>query len=119
MMRAKQSVNTRGTIYRPRQEGGILCPRVSALIILVLIVVSAQAGWAAQSLTVSQATGGIPFSGTGPYLSQFGTMNALGIGTPATGVSVIPLTTGALYFTPYTLTGSVNGNHTITVSALI
>ena len=119
MMRAKQNVNTGGTTYPPQKEGRDLCPRVSALIILVLIIISAETGWAAQSLTVSQATGGISFSGTGPYLSQFGTMNALGIGTPATGVSVIPLTTGALYFTPYTLTGAANGNHIVTVSAVI
>lgn len=91
----------------------------AALIVLVLTIVLAEKGRAATNLTISQATGGIPFSGTGPYLSQFGTMNGLGIGTPATGVNVIALTTGALYYTPYTLTSSVNGNHTLTVSALI
>lgn len=91
----------------------------AALVILVLIVVPARQGWAATTLTVSQATGGIALSGTGPYLSQFGTMNALGIGTPASGVSVITTSTGALYFTPYRLTGTVNGNHTLTVTAII
>ena len=120
MMRAKQNVTTRGTTYPPQQEGRNLCLRASALIILVLIIVSAKTGWAVpQSLVISQATGGISFSGTGPYLSQFGTMNALGLGTPATGVSVIPLTTGALYFTPYTLTGTANGNHILTITAVI
>ena len=91
----------------------------AALIVLVLTIVLAEKGRAATNLTISQATGGIPFSGTGPYLSQFGTMNALGIGTPATGVNVIASTNGALYYTPYTLTSSVNGNHTLTVSVLI
>jgi hypothetical protein len=46
-------------------------------------------------------------------------MNALGIGTPSAGVTVIPLTTGALYYTPYKLTGTVNGNHSIRVMGLI
>lgn len=90
-----------------------------ALIILVLFVMPAVQGWAATTLTISQAAGGIAFSGTGPYLSQFGTMNAFGIGTPASGVSVTTLSTGALYFTHYQLTSSVNGNHTLTVSAVI
>lgn len=91
----------------------------AALIVLVLTIVLAEKGRAATNLAISQATGGIPFSGTGPYLSQFGTMNALGIGTPATGVNVIASTNGALYYTPYTLISSVNGNHTLTVSAVI
>src|SRR5215467_11110854 len=113
MMRAKQNVGALWTIYPPQQTGGKLCRWGSALIILFFAIFPAQQVRAATTLTISQATGGIPFSGTGPYLSQFGTMNALGIGTPATGVSVIPLTTGALYFTPYQLTSSVNGNHTL------
>ena len=38
------------------------------------------------------------------HSGQFGTMNALGIGTPGTGVTVIPLTNGALYLTHYQIT---------------
>jgi hypothetical protein len=91
----------------------------TALIVLVLVAALAEKSRAATNLTLSQATGGVPLSGTGPYLTQFGTMNALGIGTPATGVHVITLTNGALYYTPYTLTSSVNGNHTLTISAVI
>jgi len=56
--------------------------------------------------TISAAPGGIPFTvgGGGSTLSgQFGAMNALGIGTPATGVTVIPLTNGALYITTFQL----------------
>jgi hypothetical protein len=69
----------------------------TALIVLVLVAALAEKSRAATNLTLSQATGGVPLSGTGPYLTQFGTMNALGIGTPATGVHVITLTNGALY----------------------
>jgi len=108
---------------RSRENRAPLSPLRTALIISVffsiLLICPTQASAQSQSLTIAQAPGGIAFIGTGPYLSQFGTMNALGIGTPAAGVNVIALTTGALYYTPYTLTGKVNGNHTITVSALI
>src|SRR5215468_5744751 len=121
MMRAKANEDTQHPTFAAREQGRKVCQgkamsSKAALIVLVLTIVLAERGRAATNLTLSQATGGIPFSGTGPYLSQFGTMNALGIGTPATGVNVIALTNGALYYTPYTLTSSVNGNHTLTVS---
>lgn len=93
----------------------------AALIVLVLAIVLADKSRAADSLTVSQATGGIAFTGTGPYASQFGTMDGLGISTAAPGVhtpSPQP-TNGALYYTTYQITSSVNGNHTLTVSAVI
>ena len=35
------------------------------------------------------------------YFASFGAMNALGIGTPAAGLMVTPLSTGALYFSEY------------------
>jgi hypothetical protein len=59
------------------------------------------------TFTLSSAPGEITFNvgGGGNTLSgQFGTMNALGLGTPATGVTVIPLTNGALYITRFQLT---------------
>ena len=124
MMRASNNGDTKSSLRCADQRYGGVCGIVwslfrAALIVLVLILVPAEQGWAATTLTISQAPGGIAFSGTGPYLSQFGTMNALGIGTPPSGVSVIALSTGALYFTPYRLTSSVNGNHTLTVSVVI
>ncbi len=57
--------------------------------------------------TLSSAPGGLAFTvggGGNTLSSQFGAMNALGIGTPATGVTVIPLTNGALYLTHFQLT---------------
>ena len=124
MMRASGNEGSTHSISPADRKAGDVCKRMfmpskAALIVLVLISVLAEPSWAATSLTVSQAPGGISFSGIGPYLSQFGTMNALGIGTPASGVSVIALSTGALYFTPYKLTGTANGNHILTISALI
>jgi hypothetical protein len=47
-------------------------------------------------------------------------MNALGIGTPGTGVTVIPLTNGALYLTHYQITvSSLPGGHTANVTGFV
>jgi hypothetical protein len=59
------------------------------------------------TLTLSSVPGGLAFTvggGGSTYSSQFGTMNALGIGTPAAGVTAVALSNGALYFTQYRLT---------------
>jgi hypothetical protein len=92
------------------KSGGKVCGAsfgrpLSALIILAIAAIALTKPAKAQQgvLTVSAAPGGIAFAaGVGGTLSgQFGAMNALGIGTPATGVTVIPLTNGALYLTHY------------------
>src|SRR5215471_436933 len=101
MMRAKQNVNTRGTTYPPQQEGRNLCLRVSALIILVLLLVAPRA-WAGADVDIVQVPGGVPIAGAGgatSFSTSFGTLNGLGIGTPATGVTAIPLSNGTLYIT--------------------
>lgn len=92
----------------------------AALIVLVLAIVLAER-MEAQSLTIQQASSGIAFTGTGPYHSQFGDMDGLGISTPAPGVHTpTPQpTNGALYYTTYKLTGTVNGNHSLDVTAVI
>jgi len=67
----------------------------------------------AQTFTLSSAPGGITLTPAGSnYAGSFGTLNALGIGTPAAGVTVIPVGGGALYRTTYQLavTGLV-GTH--------
>jgi hypothetical protein len=73
------------------------------------------------TFTVSAAPGGITFTGGGNTQSgQFGTMNALGIGTPSAGVTVIPLSNGALYFTKYQITISGLPNpHLAAVTAFV
>src|SRR5580765_9108938 len=96
------------------KSGGKVCGAscgvsVSALIILAFVLVVLAKPAAAQSgtFTLSSAPGGIAFTVGGrgsTYSSQFGTMNALGIGTPSAGVTVIPLSNGALYFTHYQIT---------------
>ena len=100
------------------KSGGKVCGAsfarpLSSIIILAVAVIAFSKPAAAQNgtFTVSAAPGGITFAGGGTtHSGQFGTMNALGIGTPGAGVTVIPLTNGALYFTHYqiTITGLPN-----------
>jgi len=75
------------------------------------------------TFSLSSAPGGIAFTiggGGNTYSSQFGVMNALGIGAPSAGVSVIPLSNGALYFTKYqlTMTGLPNP-HLAAITAVV
>jgi hypothetical protein len=84
------------------------CSRPALIIVFFLLIALAKPCGAQQGIfTISAAPGGIPFTvgGGGATLSgQFGVMNALGLGTPATGVTVIPLANGALYITHFQLT---------------
>ena len=94
------------------KSGGKVCGAsfarpLSSIIILAVAAIALGKPAAAQNGTfaVSAAPGGITFAGGGTtHSGQFGTMNALGIGTPGAGVTVIPLTNGALYLTHYQIT---------------
>ena len=78
---------------------------LSRLFILAIAAIAFTKPATAQkgTFTVSAAPGGIALAagGGGTLSGQFGTMNALGLGTPGAGVTVIPLTNGALYLTHY------------------
>jgi len=95
------------------KSGGKVCGasirrHLSALIIPALAAIALTKPVQAQNgtFTVSAAPGGITLAagGGGTLSGQFGTMNALGIGTPSAGVTVIPLSNGALYLTHYQIT---------------
>jgi hypothetical protein len=95
------------------KSGGKVCGasirrHLSALIIPALAAIALTKPVQAQNgtFTVSAAPGGIALAagGGGTLSGQFGTMNALGIGTPGAGVTVIPLSNGALYLTHYQIT---------------
>ncbi len=75
----------------------------------------------AQTFTLGSAPGGITLTPAGSnYAGSFGTLNALGIGTPSSGVTVIPLANGALYLTTYRLTASgLPGPHTAGVTGYV
>jgi len=80
-------------------------------ILACLLTVPAMA---APKLRLSQAPGGPAFAQApaNNYSMSFGTMNALGIGTPLAGVNVTALNNGALYFFTYQLTISgLTGGH--------
>jgi hypothetical protein len=92
------------------KSGGKVCGasirrQLSELIILAVAAIALTKPSEAQNgtFTVSAAPGGITLAagGGGTLSGQFGTMNALGIGTPGAGVTVIPLSNGALYLTHY------------------
>ena len=60
--------------------------------------------WAGVNLHLLTAPGGITINSAGNnYTSGFGSVNALGVGTPAAGLTVIPLSNGTLYYTIYQL----------------
>lgn len=86
---------------------------------LALVLLSGiERGWAAPTLTISTATGGLTVS-AGPSMN-FGNTNGLGAGTPSTGLSLITtgVTNGVLYTTPYNITISgFNNGHLMSVTA--
>lgn len=112
-MRFREYEDLRRTHLPVVKSGGKVCGAsirtpLSTLIILAVaaIALTNSAGAQNGTLTVSAAPGGIALAagGGGTLSGQFGTMNALGIGTPGAGVTVIPLTNGALYLTHYQIT---------------
>jgi hypothetical protein len=74
----------------------------SALIVLVMIVLLASRPARAQTFNLLAVAGGITGTLVGTdYINTFGNMNGLGIGTPQTGLTVVALSNGALYFSQY------------------
>src|SRR5262249_50683774 len=128
MMRATTNESLDPPFFLAELKAGKVCKgtrfvRPTALIVLVLTVLIFSNPVNAQTrLTLSSAPGGLILGGTAQAATAaFGTVNALGIGAPAAGLTVIPVSNGALYFTPYRLTIMLNGNnsHTATVTGII
>jgi len=91
--------------HRRVLAGGPVFLRLVLVASVLIFLLSAQPA-AAQKLRLSPAPGR-PVFGQAPtnnYNMSFGTMNALGLGTPATGISVTALSNGAIYYFPYQLT---------------
>src|SRR5947209_11513133 len=107
MMRASKSADAQATIFPADKRNGKVCAAVSMssrAALIILFLTSALPAWAGANFDLVSAAGGITLTQVGNnYISSFGTMNALGIGTPAAGVTVIKLTNGALYLTTYSL----------------
>jgi hypothetical protein len=74
----------------------------TSLIILVLITMLYPKQGRGQTFSLLAVTGGITGTLTGTdYINSFGTMNALGLGTPETGLTLAALTNGALYYSEF------------------
>lgn len=129
-MRVRDHEDLRRTHLPVVKSGGNVCgvswrPRPLPLIFLVFVLMGLATSAIAQqgTLSLSSAPGGIAFTvggGGSTYSSQFGVMNALGIGAPSAGVTVIPLNNGALYITKYqvTMTGLPNP-HLAAITAVV
>jgi hypothetical protein len=86
------------------QECGLAWAGSCRLALIVLAVTTVMSGHAVAqgAFALNQAPGGLTGTLVGNnYENSFGTMNALGIGTPQTGLTVSVLSNGALYFTAY------------------
>lgn len=75
----------------------------------------------AQTITLQQAAGGASFVGLiSPFHTGFGTVNGLGIGNPAAGLTKLAVAGGEFYYTPYTITlAAANNGHPAIVHAYI
>jgi hypothetical protein len=96
-----------------------VCP--ASLIILVLSVLLVSREAKAQTFNLLAVAGGITGTLSGSdYINTFGTMNALGLGTPHTGLTVAALSNGAIYFSEYQVqfSGQAAG-HTARLTAVV
>jgi hypothetical protein len=126
MMRASDNENTNLQLLSPEKR----CREVSApvflrtALIIFVLALSASRAWAGADVDLVQAAGGIPLASVGggtSFQSTFGTLNALGIGTPATGVTAIPLSTGTLYITTFGIFphGGLPAGHNVIVTGYV
>jgi len=102
---------------------GILRRGYLCVFLVFVALLFAPLAKAATDLNLTATPGGIAITPSGVnYQSSFGTVNALGIGPASqTGVSIIPLTNGALYYSTYNIdiTGGISGNQTVNVKAFV
>ena len=128
MMRASNHGHPKPSLLCAGQSHGgvcgpLLCLSRTALIILVLISWPSCL-WAGADVDLVQVAGGVPIASVGggaSFQTSFGTLNALGIGTPSAGVTVIPLSTGTLYITTFGIFphGGLPGGHNVIVTAYV
>jgi len=93
----------------------------ATLIVWCGVFFFAAPAYTAVNLKLGSA-GGLTLTAVGGnYTAAFGTMNALGVGAPSAGLTVIKLSNGALYYTPYQLsvTGGLSGTDTAYVTAYL
>ena len=126
-MRVRDHEDLRRTHLPVVKSGGKVCSAsrgiyVPGLIIFLFAILGApRQAQAKASFSLLQAPGGLAGTLVGTnYRNSFGTMNALGLGTPATGLTVTALSNGALYFTQYQIQfQGLGGNQSARLTAYV
>lgn len=86
---------------------------------VLLSCMGAIPGFAAITMTM-QTAGGVTIAGSRPSFSAaFGSVNGLGVGPAAAGVTILPMAGGVLYATPYAFDLGLSGNQTAAVTAYV
>lgn len=100
--------NAQRTFLPVVKSGGRVCgasfrsASFGFIILLFVIMATSPQAQAAASFSLLQAPGGLAGTLVGSnYINTFGSMNALGLGTPQAGLTVTALANGAIYFTQY------------------
>jgi hypothetical protein len=117
--RAELRPSTRSGNCRLKNLAGLLIPLFFLASILTLpIALNAQAN---QQFILQTAPGGAVIAGSTPtYSTSFGALNAFGVGSPAVGVTAIPMASGTLYYSKINfVTGNLTGHHSATISAYV
>jgi hypothetical protein len=78
----------------------------AAVVAVMFVIVGRAVPVYGQDITLATSAGGLAVGGVKPaYSTGFGSLNGLGVGVPASGLSVLQATgsTGVLYITPYSI----------------
>jgi hypothetical protein len=89
--------------------------------VAILIFPTSSFGQANQQFILQTATGGVTISGSTPtYSTSFGALDAFGAGTPAAGVTAIPVANGMLFYSPINFVmGNLLGHHSGVIKAYV
>jgi hypothetical protein len=127
MMRARDHEDLRRPHLPVDKSGGKVCgascghSRPALIILFFVILAGARQARCAPSFSLLASPGGLAGTLVGSnYLNTFGSMNALGLGTPQTGLTVTALSNGAIYFTPYQVRfQGLTGGRTASLTAYV
>ena len=127
MMRTIEIGSSRGPTFPANQEVGRVSKGIRSISKLALIILFIEIflcptlATAQGAMQLQPVAGGLTGTQIGNnYYTSFGTMNALGIGTPGAGLTVAPLSNGALYFSQYQIVLSgLPTNHKASVTAFV
>ena len=98
-----QRIKTTSSVAIPgNSRRGLLRSWLAFVVFSLISLLESPTALAADKVNLGTDPAGITLTTIGNnYTASFGTMNALGVGTPATNVNTIQLTTGTIYYTYY------------------